>query len=298
MPRVPIPAHLAGGPFTYAQGRTAGLGHRRLYGSDLHRPFHGIRTLAVPAGTLQRALALAPRLPPGAFFCSATAAALSGVPLPPHLARRAELHAAIPAPGRALRVAGVRGHVIQVQADSVAELHGLRLSAPAQLWVELGAVLALEDLVAAGDHLVHHRWPTTSIPRLTAAVASTRQRRGLRTLRRALALLDERAESPQESRLRVLLLQQGMSHLQSNVPVRASSGHNYRIDLALRDEMVAIEYQGEYHNDRAQFHRDMTKRERLQADGWIVMWVNAADLQDPQELAQRIRRTIDTSRRR
>lgn len=298
MPRIPIPDPLANRPFTYAEARAAGLGHQRLYGKDLHRPFHGVRTLTVPSSIRDSALALAQRLPPGAFFCSTTAALLTGVPLPPRLAHELDLHVAVPAPGRALRLKGVKGHVLQVPADGLTRLDGLLLSSPEQLWIELGAVLSLEDLVAAGDHLVHWRWPTTSIQRMRAAVATTRQRRGLDTLRKALDLLDERSESPQESRLRVLLLGQDMSRLESNVPVRASSGHKYRLDLALREERVGLEYQGEYHNDPEQYRHDMTKRERLEADGWIVMWVNANDLRDARELAQRILRTIVTRRSR
>ncbi|MCW4385972.1 DUF559 domain-containing protein [Salinibacterium sp. SYSU T00001] len=292
MPRIPLPRSLTKDPFTYAEARAMGVGRRRLYGPDLHRPFHGIRTHAVPADVRALAQALAPRLPDDAFFCSVTAAQLSGVPLPLHIWRKRELHVAVPAPGRALRLRGVKGHVLQATPECVVERQGLRLSGPEMLWLELGAVLALDDLVAAGDHLVHWRWPATNIARVRSVVASASRRRGLVLLREAVELLDDHSESPQESRLRVHLCAQGMTGLVANLRVTTIGGYSYRIDLALVELKVAIEYQGGYHNDPAQFRRDMTKRERLEAEGWIVMWVNADDLRDPQELAARIRRKI------
>jgi very-short-patch-repair endonuclease len=298
MPRIPLPSALACAPFTYAHGLSAGLGRERLRGTDMHRPFHGIRTSEAPESSLELAHAVLPRLPKGAYFCSITAAILTGVPLPPWFTRDRDLHIAIPASGRALRVSGVKGHVFHVGSDSTTEVCGLPVSSPEQLWRELGTVLALEDLVAAGDHLVHWRHPVTSRSRLAATLAASPQRRGRVVLRQALELLDPLAESPQESRLRVLLTAEGLAGLESNVPVRTSSGHSYRIDLALRTERVAIEYQGEYHNDPTQFRRDMTRRTRLEADQWVVVWVNADDLLDAKELAQRIRSTLDSARNR
>ena len=295
--RTPLPAHLRGRAFSVAEAREAGLDRGRLRGRDLHRPFRGVRTDVAPDGVLARAHALTQRLPAEAFFCSTTAALLTGVPLPIHLAGEQHLHVAVPGPRRALRVAGAIGHSLYVPPAQVVESDGLRLSGPELLWLELGAVLPLGDLVAAGDHLVHWRHPVTSPPRLRLALAQTLQRRGRPLLREALPLLDAHAESPQESILRVLLVTSGITGLVSNHGVVTRDGSRYRIDLALPELRIAIEYQGDHHRERQQFRADMTRRSRLEADGWTVIEVNADDLRDPSELLARIRRLLAHPRR-
>ena len=109
-------------------------------------------------------------------------------------------------------------------------------------------------------------------------------------MREALHLLDERSESPRESLLRVLLVQAGIGGLKTNLPVRVR-GRNFRIDLAIPRYKIALEYQGEHHNDPEQWRKDMTKREILATVGWHTMEINADDLTGT-ELVERIRVTI------
>lgn len=292
MSRIAIPSHLQNRSFTYQEARDAGLGRSRLRGRDLHRPFHGIRTDIAPEGVLARARALAPRLPPDAFFCSSTAALLWGVPLPWRLEADPRLHVAVPGPRRALRISGAVGHSLYIGQQPIIEMDGLRMSSPELLWLELGAVLSLEDLVAVGDHLVHWRHPVTSTTRLARALAETVQRRGRVVLRQALPLIDAYAESGPESVLRVVLVMGGVTGLVTNLEVTTSGGFRYRLDLADPERKVAIEYQGDHHREREQFRADMTRRSRLEADGWTVIEVNAADLRNPGELVARIRDII------
>jgi hypothetical protein len=98
-PRIPIPPELADGPFNYRDGRRAGLGEGRLRGRDLARPFHGIRWATRNLLDLDdRCRAIAPYLPPGSFFSSATAAALMHVPLPFRHQGTETIHVAILSP--------------------------------------------------------------------------------------------------------------------------------------------------------------------------------------------------------
>lgn len=289
MPRVPIPPHLNGGPFTYRAGRDAGLGRGRLFSPDLARPYYGVRTLSDPVGVLARARAFRQRMPADAFFCSVTAAQLMRVPLPRALEAGAVLHVAVPAPRRALSARGVVGHKLQVRGEQIRIAHGLPVSSPELLWCELAPVLRLPDLVAVGDYLVSEPLPLTTIPALEWATGEHPGRRGKPNLRAALALLDGRSESPQESKVRVILELGGLTGFVPQFEVRTSSGHDYRIDLAFPHELLAVEYQGEHHRDQAQYRYDMTRRARLEADGWHVLLVNANDLHDATELVARIR---------
>ena len=287
--RVPLPEHLTRTPFSLKAGVAAGLGRKRLLGPDLQRPFRGVR--ASEAGSTVESLcrAFQTRMPPHAFFCSVTAAALMGVPLPLEYEQSRRLHVSVSAPHRALTARGIVGSKRDVRDGDIRDWRGLPISAPEQLWCELAALLSLPDLVAAGDYLIHWRLPATTLEELRAAVHRHSGKRGNSRLREALTLLDDRAESPQESRLRVILQKARLKGLVSNLPIRTRTGSNYRADFAFPKEKVILEYQSDYHREPERYRKDMTRRSRLEADGWVVMLLNADDLRNPIELIHRIR---------
>ena len=235
------------------------------------------------------------RMPASGFFSSLTAAAIMGFPLPhSHLAATA-LHVAVPAPTRGLKARGVIGHKVRLMGGDVRLWHGLPLSSPERAFCEIAAELAVADLVAAGDHLIHWRSPLATAEQLQDAVARYPGQRGRGRLLAALVMLDDRAESPQESRLRVLLTRARISGFRSNHEVTVR-GRRFRIDLAFPDIKVAIEYQGDYHRSPEQWRRDMTRRSILASDGWFVIELNADDLRDPVELVARIRHVLASRR--
>ena len=55
---------------------------------------------------------------------------------------------------------------------------------------------------------------------------------------------------------------------------------------------MVIEYQSRFHESPVDFRTDMTRISRLEADGWVVIQVNADDLDDPGELLARISRVL------
>lgn len=157
------------------------------------------------------------------------------------------------------------------------------------MWCELASTLSLPDLVAAGDYLVHRELPHTSVASLAAAIEAYSGRQGSSRLRVAMGYLDDNSASRRESLLRVLALQQGFTGFRTNMRIRTASGHTYYGDLVFVHERVILEYQSGYHLDPVQQRKDMTRRSRLEADNWAVMFVNSDDLDDPRELANRIR---------
>lgn len=280
------------GPFTTRRAVASGVSLDILRRRSLSRPFHGVRATVAPVDLLDRCRAYQEWMPEHAFFCSVTAALLMGAPLPRRLERDPRLHVAVPAPAHPPEGRGVVGHRVTLAADDVGRWCGLRVSSPERVWCELASVLTLPDLVAVGDYLIHHRQPFTTQPRLRNALAAYSGRRGRRALRAAIELLSDRAESRRESLLRVIIVQASIPGLAVNFPIVTSGGFSYRADLAFPGRKVLVEYQSEYHRDEAQRRRDMTRRSRLEADGWFVIEVNADDLRDAAELAQRIRRVL------
>jgi very-short-patch-repair endonuclease len=61
-----------------------------------------------------------------------------------------------------------------------------------------------------------------------------------------------------------------------------------RVDFAWPEQKVALEYDGLWHAEAGRFAKDRQRLNRLQAAGWRVVFVTAADLHRPAELLARI----------
>ncbi|MEQ3548940.1 hypothetical protein WIS52_00540 [Pseudonocardia nematodicida] len=99
--------------------------------------------------------------------------------------------------------------------------------------------------------------------------------RGAQTLCRVVALADPRAESPQETRLRLLLVLDGLPapHVQYRLLERW--GREWaRFDLAYPEALLAIEYDGEEHDDALDRARDL----RASGLGWHTLRLLHKDL--------------------
>jgi hypothetical protein len=231
-------------------------------------------------------------MPPGAFVAAASAALLHGMPGPWRDHVDARIHIAVAAPARAPHAAGIAGHQFQVtDAEIMINSSGIPVTTPTRTLLDLGSRWDLLDLVAAGDFLIHGKSPLVTLDDLAEALRNRRSRRGLVTLHTALPLLNTRSESPPESRLRVIIHLAGLPEPQVNHVVTTANGQFVaRTDLLIPDWNLVLEYQGDYHRDREQWRKDMTRRSRLEATGKRVMELNADDLRDPAELVGRIRR--------
>lgn len=119
--------------------------------------------------------------------------------------------------------------------------------------------------------------------------------RGIRHLREALGLVDGGAESPQETRLRLLLVQSGIPRPVTQIPVRDDRGRVVRrIDMGWPEWMVGAEYDGEQHfTDPDAYAADIERLEFLAGRGWTIVRVSSRQLrwQRP-EVVVRVRRAL------
>jgi very-short-patch-repair endonuclease len=259
----------------------------------------GIRAQSNPSNTpLQQLLArcqmFALRMPPGAFASHSTAALLYGAPLPFELEYSGVVHMSVAAPARAPHAAGIRGHQLAITSDQLQSSGGITLTTPARTWCDLASVLKLHDLVAAGDFLIQRSSPHTSLVALRRMSECFAGQRGMATIRRALPLLNDRGESRPESVLRVVLQLGGLPQPRINRDiVFVEDGTLVRTDFSFDEYRVLLEYQGDYHRTtKGQWRKDMTRRSRLEAEGWFVIEINADDLKHPDELVARIRSVL------
>ena len=143
----------------------------------------------------------------------------------------------------------------------------------------LDAVAALDVLLARGIADEHEL--RRAVEGLTG--------RGARRARQVVGLTDRRAESRPESKVRAMLALAGIRTTPQFV-VRESSGRFVaRVDLAVPELRIAIEYDGAWHGDPGQLGRDRRRLNALTAAGWTVLFVTAADMRDPAALVARVR---------
>ena len=100
--------------------------------------------------------------------------------------------------------------------------------------------------------------------------------RGLRQAVSTLAVIDDGAQSPQETYLRLDLIDAGLPAPQTQIPVARPGGRWYYLDMGWPEVMVAVEYDGEQHRtDRPSYFGDVERLEYLASVGWIVIRVLA-----------------------
>lgn len=117
--------------------------------------------------------------------------------------------------------------------------------------------------------------------------------RGRRRLEAVVADADARAESPPETRTRLLL--RGAAGIPEPVPQLVVCDDRGlfvgRVDFGWRELRTALEYQGDHHRaDKRQWRRDAVRTTELAAAGWLVLPITAHDLfVDPRGFVHRVR---------
>lgn len=281
--------------FTVADALAHGITRRRLRAMDLGRPFHGTRS-RLPLLPEQRLRLLLAAVPPQAFVCGPTAAALWGLPLSAAMETDAwaRFRFAVPPESTRIRRRGVIGHRLKVAPEDVVELRGIATLSPARVWIDISRDLPLPWMLAVTDALIARRGGLVELDELAAAHRRFLGGRGSQVRERALALADDGAESPRESMVRLILVQAGLPTPECNVVIDVGGRFVARVDMLFRDARLVIEYDGDQHRDPDRWSRDQIRRAELEALGYRVTVVTRRDFDDPDALVRRIRRLLAT----
>lgn len=178
--------------------------------------------------------------------------------------------------------------------DEICTVGRIRCTTAIRTAYDLGRrQLPLERAVIGIDALLN----ATRVP--VAAVDAIALRypgaRGIRHLRAALDLADADAESPQETRLRLLLVQSGLPRPVTQIPVLDDRGRvARRIDMGWPQWMVGVEYDGEQHFvDPDAYAADIDRLEFLASRGWAIVRVSSRQLRwQRAEVVARVRRAL------
>jgi hypothetical protein len=254
-PKPAVPLELRRGPFTAAEARRAGLARWHLEGASWRRVGHGLYVWAglseTPALKLEAARL---RLPASAAFSGKTAAWLHGLDV---------------APCDPIET------ILQVDSSEVVVRRGFRTTSLVRALFDLSRRLSMVEAVVIADMALH----VGLVDRieLSNCIDSRKGRQGVRAARRVLELAESGAESPMETRLRMLLVLNGLPRPEVQVTLRDEGGAFLgRPDLFYREQKLGLEYDGEFH--RASLVEDNRRQNRLLSAGIRLLRFTASDV--------------------
>jgi very-short-patch-repair endonuclease len=274
------------------QVRLGRLTRAQLRSGAWRRLFPDVYACAsLPIDHARRARAAAHLAVPGAVISGRSAAVLWGADL---AGPDDDVECTLAPDCRAGAIRGIRVTRRTLADDEVTRRGGVPVTTVGRTALDLARIQPLDDAVVALDQFL--RTGLTTLDELRLAAAALRGP-GCRHVRRAMERADGLAESPQESRLRLLLHDSRLPRPVAQHTVRTADGRFVaRVDFAWPDVKVAVEYDGAWHGRPQQVARDRRRLNELTAAGWTVVFVTAADLRDPVQLIARIAAALMSSR--
>ncbi len=261
-----------------SQARAAGLTRRQI--ADLVRtgqwqhPDRG--TYLVPGAHPLRSRVRAALLRrPDAVACEITAARLLGFGCLPTARHDEPVHLLCPRRSARRQPDGVVLHWNDLPPTHVTDVCGIPTTSAPHTLADMVLRRGREDAVALMDATLR----TGHLTDLNAARSLVFGRRGAAARSPWWQCADGRAESPLETRLRLLLADAGLPPAQLQWPVRNAAGRVVaRLDLAWPSVRLDVEADGAVvHADPHALYRDRYRQNMLTTLGWTVLrftWVD------------------------
>lgn len=249
-----------------------------------------LKGVALPDPDPMRRLAVAAgRLPDRAAFSGLTAAWLHGIDVTPCDPIEATV---APDAGVSARAGIALRRSALSQAD-VVSVRGLTATSIVRTIADLCRTRGLVEAVVVADAALHAR--IARLEQLATWARANRFRRGIRNLRRVLELVEPAAESPMESRLRMLLVLGGLPRPAAQISIHNAEGRFVgRPDLYYPEQRLGIEYDGALHRDS--LAADNRRQNALLQAGVRLLRFTAADvLGNPESVLRQTRGMMATS---
>jgi hypothetical protein len=197
-------------------------------------------------------------------------------------------------PGGMRRVQSRRLDVVRsaLAPGDVQRWAGIRTTTPLRTAFDLARRPPLLEAVVAIDAVLAAKLVNREA---LGRIGAERERwPGVRQLRKVLVVCDPGAESPMESRLRLVLIAGRLPWPVTQHEVFAPDGSFVaRLDLAYPRHRIGVEYEGDHHRDRSVFQRDLRRINALNACGWTVLRFGAADVYHrPREVIATVRAAL------
>lgn len=226
------------------------------------------RPTGTPLEKLQAALA---RVPSVAVFSGLTAAWLHGLDVEPC----APIEVTLPLDGGVSGRAGLRVRRTVLAGEDLTNKQGMPTTTIERTLADVCAQLTLTEAVVLADAATHLQ--LTTRPALADLAATSPSRWGIRKFRRVVELVEPLAESPMESRLRMLMVRSGLPRPIAQHTVTDAGGRFLaRLDLFYPEARVGIEYDGATHVDS--LAEDDRRQNRLVQAGIRLLRFTSADV--------------------
>jgi hypothetical protein len=271
-----LPEDLRSRPFAVREAIGLGLSYAEVDRLRLVAPTHGVRVEKRPESLIERCSALVPAMVHEFAFSHLTAAGLHGLPTSTGMDGDSAIHLIRPAGDLLVRRRGVRGHR-GYECRQVEEVDGLPVVGLADTWVDMGELIGpglpvgLDDLIIMGDAIATR---LRGVHPLREALARRVRPRGKLTLLEALEWIRVGAESPAETRTRLVLVRGGLPEPTLNEPIRTRSGLWLgRPDMKyLKPVRLALEVQGrEFHSGSEERAQDEIRFANFRNAGYEVV---------------------------
>jgi hypothetical protein len=229
---------------------------------------------------LQRIRALLARMPAGTVLGFRTAAVMLG--LGPALDRRRMpadegVHVIVPPGAAKPRIHGVVCHEAAVPVPYALLVNGIPVAAPERCVIDLARSASRMAGLALLDRAL--RIDACTLAGLVEELDRHAGLRGVRQARELVGLADGRAECPQESHLRLIVIDGGLPVPEPQLWVYDSGGRpTFRVDLGYRERKVGLEYDGRSHLTISRLNADRSRMNWLSARGWAMRYFTAPDV--------------------
>jgi len=265
------------------------LTERVLRGHRYRRLFHDIYLLAsAPADLAARSQAAALLAAGHGVLSGYSAAQLLGTRCAP-----AEANAELTIPGRDLREQpGLTVHCDLLADDEITDVGDLPTTTALRTAWDLARWLPTVESVVAMDALARvGRFAPGAVFEIHDRHPRARWRRRVPGV---VGLSDPRAESPMETRSRLVLVLRGLPRPELQYRVFDEFGEFIaRLDMAYPELKLAMEYDGRGHLEAWQQASDARRLNALDAAGWSVLRFTAADvLRTPDTMAAQVHDAI------
>ncbi|GAA3443420.1 hypothetical protein GCM10018955_28580 [Planomonospora venezuelensis] len=190
--------------------------------------------------------------------------------------------------------AGITVRHAEPYPEEITRVRGVPVLTPLRIAFDLArAEPDLTEAVVIVDALARTRIRRHFTPAALAALAARHPgRRGVRRLPEIVALSDPLAESPMETRLRLLLVRSGLPQPVSQFEICEETGLLLaRVDLAYPTAKLAIEYDGDNHDKR--WMKDVLRQNEIFREGWqLRRYTKQAMYGAPELIVQEIARIL------
>jgi hypothetical protein len=173
-------------------------------------------------------------------------------------------------------VAGILIHRDKLFDDEIRLIDGISATTPARTAFDLGRRGRRTEALIAVDALANAAVLQSSDVR--PLIERHSGVRGLVQLREVVDLMDCGAESPQETRTRLILIDAGLPRPTTQIIVYGNfAGRRYaKVDMGYEEFKVGVEYDGEHHwTNPEQYAYDIDRHAELLAGGWVIIRVTA-----------------------